>query len=521
MRKVIIIDFGSQYTKLIANVIRNLNAYSEIVLPSYFEKDVPVNPEDEEEGIYILSGGPGDVSKDSKDLQIIEKLKGNSYILGICYGAQLIAHYFGAINYAGDKEFGKTQIRVINSCREPKKNSNTGNIFGGIPENINVWMSHNNSISFTQQKDIKENINILAESDSSIAAFRVYSNIYGLTFHPEVTHCEYGKDILRNFLRIAGCDFGWTPQNKLASIQKRIARIVGQDEYVLVACSGGVDSTVTAKIIQSVIGDRMIAVFINNGLLREGEYEQVKSFLQNIGLNVTGINHSKIFLERLAGITCPKTKRQIIGETFIKLFTEYRNILTQNIVYLGQGTIYPDVIESMGGIKSHHNVGCLPEKMELKLLEPIRELFKDEVREIGVELGIAEDIINRHPFPGPGLAIRLVDTDVTSEKLRILRKADKLFIDKLRDDGYYDKVWQANVELLPVRSVGVKGDKRCYGYVCVLRVITSVNGMTASVFEFPMSYLKEMSGYIVNRVDEISRIVYDITDKPPATIEWE
>ncbi len=510
--KIIIFDFGSQYTQLIARRIRELNVYSEI-LP--FNADLQL---DDSVKAIILSGSPFSVT-DEKALQInLDKFMGKVPVLGICYGAQYIAnHYGGKVQRSNKREYGKAALRQLQS-KDP--------FFKNIAADSQVWMSHGDTIM-----EIPSGFELLAGTDSiDVAVFkseaaRFEKPVYCIQFHPEVTHSLEGKELLRNFVEdIAACDGNWTPASFVKDTVENLRNKIGT-EKVLMALSGGVDSTVGAMLLKKAIGDNLFCFFIDNGLLRKDEYEEVLASYEGMGLNIRGIDSKQLFWDGLANVSDPEKKRKIIGKLFIDVFEEASEQF-ENVTWLGQGTIYPDVIESVSvhgpsvTIKSHHNVGGLPEKLKLKIVEPLRMLFKDEVRKVGKELDIPNAILSRHPFPGPGLAIRILG-DITPEKVSLLQAADEIFIDNLRSSGLYDEVWQAATILLPIQSVGVMGDERTYEKTIVLRAVSSVDGMTAEWSPLPHDFLAKVSSEIINNVKGINRVVYDISTKPPATIEWE
>lgn len=510
--KILIVDFGSQYTQLIARRVRELNVYSEIVP---FNK-IPVI-EQNVKGI-ILSGSPFSVNdKNAPDIDV-EALVAQRPLLGICYGAQLVAKKFGGkVEASSKREYGRANLQVI---------YNKQDIFEGVNNHSQVWMSHGDTIT-----QLPPQFELLASTASiEVAAYRSHNGAFphpliALQFHPEVTHSLEGKLILKNFLtKICGCVGTWTPASFIEESIKEIRQQVG-DEKVVLGLSGGVDSSVAALIMHRAIGKNLYCIFVNNGLLRKNEFEEVLRSYQHLGINVRGVDASAIFLEELKGISDPEQKRKIIGRVFIEVFDREAHKI-ENVKWLAQGTIYPDVIESVSvhgpsvTIKSHHNVGGLPEKLHLKVVEPLRYLFKDEVRKVGEELQLPADILKRHPFPGPGLAIRIIGA-VTADKVRILQEADALFINGLKKHGLYDQVWQAAAILLPVQSVGVMGDERTYENVVALRAVTSNDGMTADWCRLPYTFLAEISNQIINNVKGINRVVYDISSKPPATIEWE
>ena len=507
VEKIIILDFGSQVTQLIGRRLRELNVYCEI---HPFNK-IPAL-DDSVKGI-ILSGSPCSVTAPDAPQVDLRGIKGRLPLLGICYGAQYLAHHYGgSVESAGSREYGRAELEV--KQRDP--------LFDGVPPTSQVWMSHGDTITA-----LPDNSTVLASTRSVInAAYRIYGEkTYAVQFHPEVYHTEYGSRILANFVKtICGCSGDWTPASFIDTTVDTLHRQIGSDKVIL-GLSGGVDSTVAAVLLHKAIGERLHCIFVDNGLLRRNEFTEVLESYRGMGLNVTGVDAGERFLTALAGLTEPEAKRKAIGKTFIDVFeAEARRV--EGARWLAQGTIYPDVIESaaIGGqaakIKSHHNVGGLPEKMNLKIVEPLRMLFKDEVRRVGRALGIPASLIGRHPFPGPSLAIRVLG-EVTFEKLEILRDADKIYIDALRADGLYDKIWQAGTILLPVKSVGVMGDERTYEYTAALRAVTSTDGMTADWYPLPYDFLARVSNDIIRHVRGINRVVYDISSKPPATIEWE
>ena len=507
--KILILDFGSQYTQLIARAVREANVYCEII-PYHHE----VAFEPHLKGI-ILSGSPASVNDEKAPLVNIASLNAQVPVLGICYGAQLTAKCFGGLVAKSNKrEYGRAQLRRIKEDV----------IFKGMDPQSQVWMSHSDSI-----KNLPAGYELLADTDSiPVAAFKKQEQdfpLYGVQFHPEVYHSSQGKTFLKNFLlEICGCKQDWTPAHFITDTVNALRSQIGK-RRVIMALSGGVDSTVAATLIHRAIGDQLTGIFVDNGVLRKDEFNAVLKTYQEIGLPVKGVDASERFYKNLAGQTDPEAKRKAIGSLFIDVFQEEAAQL-ENIELLGQGTIYPDVIESVSvhgpsvTIKSHHNVGGLPEHLHLELVEPLRLLFKDEVRKIGLELGIPPAMIHRHPFPGPGLAIRILG-EVTAERVHLLQAADQVFIQALRDKGLYDAVWQAGVILLPVKSVGVMGDERTYEYTVALRAVTSVDGMTADWAHLPYDFLAHVSNEIINHVKGINRVVYDISSKPPATIEWE
>lgn len=508
MEKILILDFGSQYTQLIARRIRELNVYCEI---TPFNK-IPELTE-EIKGI-ILSGSPYSVLDKNAPIPDFEKIKNKVPILGICYGAQFIAHYYGGkVENSLHREYGRAILTKIDQEET---------LFKDISINTQVWMSHGDTII-----EIPETFKVTASTENiKVAAFKVNDHkIYGIQFHPEVYHTTEGKKLLYNFVvEICGCKQDWTPTSFIDSTVKWIKETV-KDEKVILGLSGGVDSTVAAVLLNKAIGTQLTCIFVNNGLLRKNEYEDVLKSYKDLNLNVLGIDASKRFINALKGITDPEEKRKIIGKTFIEVFEEEAKKI-KDVKWLAQGTIYPDVIESTSvngpsaTIKSHHNVGGLPEKMNLKIIEPLKLLFKDEVRKVGKELNIDPNILNRHPFPGPGLAIRIIG-DVTEEKIKLLQEVDDIYIKGLKEFNLYDKVWQAFAVLLPIQTVGVMGDERTYENVVALRAVTSTDGMTADWAKLPYDFLSIISNKIINNIKGINRVVYDISSKPPATIEWE
>lgn len=508
--KILILDFGSQYTQLIARAVREANVYCEIVP---YHKNVTFEPD--LKGI-ILSGSPFSVNDTHAPEIDVRMLASQRNVLGICYGAQLTAKFFGGrVERSEKREYGRA---ILN-----KQSENI--LLTDVPETSQVWMSHGDSIL-----ELPANATVLATTSSiPVAAYAVNEpgchSIFGLQFHPEVYHSAFGKKMLQNFLyEICGCKGDWTPAHFITDTVAALREQIG-DKRVVMALSGGVDSTVAATLIHKAIGNNLFGIFVDNGVLRKDEFGSVLKTYEQLELNVKGVDARGIFYNALSGLTNPEDKRKAIGKTFIDVFDQEAHSL-EDISFLGQGTIYPDVIESVSvhgpsvTIKSHHNVGGLPETMKLNLVEPLRYLFKDEVRKVGLELGIPHELLFRHPFPGPGLAIRILG-EITEEKVRLLQEADHLYIDGLKKHGLYDKVWQAGAILLPVKSVGVMGDERTYEYTVALRAVTSVDGMTADWAHLPYEFLGEISNEIINRVRGINRVVYDISSKPPATIEWE
>ncbi len=508
MEKIIILDFGSQYTQLIARRLRELNVYCEI---SPFNK-IPALTEDVL-GV-ILSGSPASV-RDANAPQVdLSNIKGKLPLLGICYGAQYLAYNFGGDVFASpSREYGRAELTV--------KDANDL-LMHGLSTKSQVWMSHGDTI---QSLPVGYTV-IASTADVENAAYRIEGEkTWAIQFHPEVYHTTEGTALLRNFVvNICGCHQDWTPENFVESTVRQLREQIGEDNVIL-GLSGGVDSSVAAVLLQRAIGDQLHCIFVDGGLLRYNEYADVLASYRGMGLNVVGVDASERFYADLAGVSDPETKRKIIGRNYVEVFNEVAAKI-ENAKWLAQGTIYPDVVESASvngpaaKIKSHHNVGGLPEDMKLKVVEPLRLLFKDEVRRVGRSLGMAESLIGRHPFPGPGLAIRILG-DITAEKVHILQQVDKIFIDNLRADGLYDKVWQAGAILLPVQSVGVMGDERTYERCVALRAVSSVDGMTADWVHLPYEFLAKTSNEIINKVRGVNRVVYDISSKPPATIEWE
>lgn len=509
--KILIFDFGSQYTQLIARRIRELNVYCEIHPYNQLE----VLEKQDFRGI-ILSGSPFSVLEaDALQFPLRETLERFELpVLGVCYGAQYMAHVFGGkVERSSKREYGRARLDFIEAQNK---------LFRGILSQSQVWMSHGDTIL-----ELPEGFELLANTDSiPVAAFKhKEKEVYGIQFHPEVTHSIDGKILLSNFVvDICGCTQDWTPLSFIEETVQDIRNKVGSDHVVL-GLSGGVDSSVAALLLHKAIGKQLYCIFVNNGLLRYREFESVLDSYKHLGLNVRGVDASSLFYKALVGLSEPEAKRKVIGKVFIDVFQEEASKL-DNVKWLGQGTIYPDVIESVSvhgpsaKIKSHHNVGGLPEKMHLKIIEPLNRLFKDEVRRVGAALELPEAILHRHPFPGPGLGIRILG-DITAEKVEILQKADDIFIRNLKESGLYDSVWQAGVIFLPVQSVGVMGDERTYENVVALRAVTSVDGMTADWCHLPYEFLAKVSNEIINHVKGINRVVYDISSKPPATIEWE
>jgi GMP synthase (glutamine-hydrolysing) len=505
---ILILDFGSQYTQLIARRVREQNVYCEIH-PFY----APLKIDKNVKGV-ILSGSPSSVRDENAPSIDLSSIRGQLPVLGICYGAQLMAGMDGGVVTASSsREYGRAHLSFIEDKNLLMKD---------VCLDSMVWMSHADSISH-----LPANFEVIASTkDVKAAGYKIIGeHSYGIQFHPEVTHSQDGKVLLQNFiLNICKCSQDWTPHIFVDSTVKEIQDTIKNDKVIL-GLSGGVDSSVAAVLIDRAIGKNLYCIFVDNGLLRKDEFENVLSSYKHMGLNVVGVNAKKRFLDALAGVSDPEKKRKIIGKIFIDVFDEEAHKI-QDVKWLAQGTIYPDIIESVSvkgpsaTIKSHHNVGGLPEKMKLKIIEPLKTLFKDEVRVVGAALSIDPAILSRHPFPGPGLAIRILG-DVTAEKVGILQEVDAIFINSLKEFGIYDSVWQAGSIFLPVQSVGVMGDERTYENVVCLRAVSSTDGMTADWCHLPYDLLGKISNEIINKVKGINRVVYDISSKPPATIEWE
>lgn len=506
--KIIILDFGSQYTQLIARRVRELNVYCEI-LPYY---RIP-EPDDTTKGI-ILSGSPYSVTDEKAPAPDLTKVLGKVPLLGVCYGAQYIAkHSGGVVESSETREYGRANLETLD---------NTNPLFKNIDKDCQVWMSHGDTIT-----SLPKGFDVVASTkDVKIAAYHLpIRNVFGIQFHPEVYHTTQGTQMLHNFLfDICGCVPDWSPASFVAATVEELRNTLGNDKVVL-GLSGGVDSSVAALLLHKAIGPNLCCIFVNNGLLRKNEFDSVLDSYKHLGLNVKGVDASERFLKELDGVSEPEAKRKIIGRVFIEVFDEEAHLI-KDVKWLAQGTIYPDVIESVSvngpsvTIKSHHNVGGLPEKMNLKVIEPLKLLFKDEVRRVGKELGLPENILGRHPFPGPGLAIRILG-EITAERVALLQEVDDIFINALKANNLYDSVWQAGVMLLPVKSVGVMGDERTYESVVALRAVQSTDGMTADWVHLPYEFLARVSNEIINKVRGVNRVVYDISSKPPATIEWE
>lgn len=506
--KILIADFGSQYTQLIARRVRELNVYCEIH-PFHNFPAITSSVK----GV-ILSGSPSSVRDINAPFLNLSGIRSHVPILGVCYGAQLLAFQNGGeVVSSHHREYGRALLKKTNSGDD---------LFRNIQMDSTVWMSHGDTIS-----KVPENFIITANTnDVKVAAFKIKDELtYGIQFHPEVTHTEEGISILKNFLiDICHCSQDWTPS---AFADESIALLKAQlgNDHVVLGLSGGVDSSVAAILLHKAIGKNLHCIFVDNGLLRKNEFESVLDSYIHLGLNITGVDAKEEFYKALKNLKDPEEKRKAIGKTFIEIFDREATRITE-VKWLAQGTIYPDIIESVSingpsaTIKSHHNVGGLPEKMNLKIVEPLKSLFKDEVRRVGRELMLSENILNRHPFPGPGLAIRILG-EITKEKIATLQEADDIFISLLKKHNLYDKVWQAGVILMPVQSVGVMGDERTYENAVCLRAVTSVDGMTADWAHLPYTFLAQVSNDIINKVKGINRVVYDISSKPPATIEWE
>lgn len=507
-KNVLILDFGSQYTQLIARRVRELHIYCEIHPFHKLPEDLSVFK------AVILSGSPFSCRNPEAPQPDLSAIKGKIPLLGVCFGAQFMAHNFGGeVASSNTREFGRANLSFIKDGEL---------LFENIPEQSQVWMSHSDSI-----KDLPDHSTRIASTNDVLNAAYKISNedTYGIQFHPEVYHSTDGAQLLENFLvKIAKVPQSWTPSAFVEMTVSELKENVGTSKVIL-GLSGGVDSTVAATLLHKAIGKSLYCIFVNNGLLRKNEFESVLDQYKNMGLNVKGVDATDRFMDALEGITDPEKKRKVIGNAFIEVFDD-ESSLVEDATFLAQGTIYPDVIESISvngpsaTIKSHHNVGGLPDFMKLKVVEPLRMLFKDEVRRVGAEMGIDAKLLGRHPFPGPGLAIRILG-DITREKVRILQEVDAIFIEGLRDWNLYDKVWQAGAILLPVDSVGVMGDERTYEKVVALRAVESTDGMTADWVDLPYNFLQKVSNQIINRVKGVNRVVYDISSKPPATIEWE
>ena len=506
--KVLILDFGSQYTQLIARRVRELFIYCEI----HPFNNPPKNTE--EFNAVILSGSPYSVRSEEAPHPDLSTIRGKLPLLAVCYGAQYLAHFSGgAVKPSNTREYGRANLSFIQSGET---------FFEGVDKGSQVWMSHSDTIDQLPDRGIL----LASTEDVKNAAYCIEGETtFGIQFHPEVYHTTDGKKLLENFLiKIAGVQQDWTPDSFVEMTLKEIRETVG-DQKVILGLSGGVDSTVAAVLLHKAIGPHLQCIFVNNGLLRKNEFETVLNQYEGMGLNVKGVDATDQFLKALTGETDPEKKRKIIGNTFIDVFDD-ESKKTAGVSWLAQGTIYPDVIESISvngpsaTIKSHHNVGGLPDYMKLKLVEPLKTLFKDEVRRVGASIGIDPELLGRHPFPGPGLGIRILG-DITAEKVRMLQEVDAIFINGLKSWNLYDQVWQAGAMLLPVNSVGVMGDERTYEKCVALRAVQSTDGMTADWVDLPYAFLQKMSNEIINKVKVVNRVVYDISSKPPATIEWE
>lgn len=507
-KKILILDFGSQYTQLIARRVRELEVYCEII--PYFQEF-----ETENLAGIILSGSPFSVNDKAAPQVDLDTIVGKLPVLGVCYGAQYLAkQYGGKVENTDKREYGRAMLQTLEDSASV--------LLKGVPNTSQVWMSHGDTI--TQLP--KQAQRTAASKDVANVCFEWKdSPVYGIQFHPEVYHSTEGKKILANFLfEICHCEAEWTSEAFAETSTRQLREQLGDDKVIL-GLSGGVDSTVAAMLLHRAIGKNLICIFVDNGLLRKDEFSTVQKDYEVLGLNVIGVDASEAFLQNLKGVTEPEAKRKAIGNTFIEVF-DREAAKIEGAKWLAQGTIYPDVIESQSvngpskTIKSHHNVGGLPDYMKLKVVEPLRILFKDEVRKVGRSIGLAENFIKRHPFPGPGLGIRILG-EVTAENVRLLQEADAIYINGLVEEGLYDEVWQAGTILLPVQSVGVMGDERTYEKAVALRAVTSTDGMTADWCHLPYEFLARVSNQIINQVRGINRVVYDISSKPPATIEWE
>ncbi len=507
--KILILDFGSQYTQLIARRLREIFVYCEIHPYNHIPQIGP-----DVKGI-ILSGSPCSVNEVGAPEVDLKALQSIGPVLGVCYGAQYMAKINGGLVSKSDhREYGRAQMQIMDA---------NSPLFSGLSMESQVWMSHGDTIM-----ELPKNAKVIAKTDSiPVAAFQLDSSVptYGIQFHPEVYHSTEGTALLKNFAYgMCGCSGDWTPGHFIDDTVENIKKTVGEDQVIL-GLSGGVDSSVAALLLHKAIGKQLHCIFINNGLLRKNEFESVQAAYEQLNLNVIAVDASQQFYDALAGITDPEQKRKAIGRVFVEVFQEESKKIS-NAKWLAQGTIYPDVIESVSvkgpsaTIKSHHNVGGLPEDMHLKVIEPLRSLFKDEVRRVGDAMGLPHEILHRHPFPGPGLGIRILG-DITPNKVRLLQEADAIYMDILKETGWYNNIWQAGAILLPVQSVGVMGDERTYEQVVALRAVSSTDGMTADWVHIPYDILATISNTIINRVRGINRVVYDISSKPPATIEWE
>ncbi|MES2393603.1 MAG: glutamine-hydrolyzing GMP synthase [Acidobacteriota bacterium] len=510
---IVILDFGSQYTQLIARRIREFNVFS-VVLPctASLESILALKPK----GI-VLSGGPSSVYDDSAPKAEVELLQCGLPILGICYGLQFMTYHLGGkVVPAAAREYGHADVQVIEETA----------LFHGLPAELEVWMSHGD-----HAETLAPGFRVIARTANAIAAIADESRkMWAVQFHPEVVHTRMGMEVLKNFaVDICGCSQDWTPEHFIATTVAKIREQVGETGHAICGLSGGVDSSVAAVLVARAIGDRLTCIFVNNGVLRKDEFAKVQTTMRDeLHLNVVAVDASERFLGKLAGVSDPEKKRKVIGNEFVAVFDDEaaKLVAGEGVAWLVQGTLYPDVIESVSVhgpshvIKSHHNVGGLPENMKLKLIEPLRDLFKDEVRRIGRDLQMPEEILERQPFPGPGLAVRILG-EVTPERVAILQEADAICVEEIKKAGYYRKVWQSFAVLLPVKSVGVMGDQRTYAYTCAIRAVESEDGMTADWAALPYELLRAISSRIVSEVRGINRVVYDITSKPPGTIEWE
>lgn len=505
---ILILDFGSQYTQLIARRIRELNVYCEI---HPYNKIPELTPNIK--GV-ILSGSPHSVREENPPKPELDNIKGKLPLLGVCYGAQYLAHFFGGeVGRSSSREYGRANLNFVN---------NANPLFAGISDHSQVWMSHADTIL-----SVPDSYEIVASThDVKVAGYAINGeSTFGIQFHPEVYHSSEGMQLIRNFVYdICGCKGSWTSESFIDTTVAELKEKLGNDRVVL-GLSGGVDSSVAAVLLHKAIGKKLFCVFVDNGLLRKNEFENVLDSYKHMGLNVIGVNAKQQFYDALAGLSDPEKKRKAIGKVFIDVFDQEAHKI-EDVKWLGQGTIYPDIIESISvkgpsaTIKSHHNVGGLPDFMKLQVVEPLKSLFKDEVRRVGKALGMEDALLGRHPFPGPGLAIRILG-DITPEKVAILQEVDAIFINGLKSSGLYDQVWQAGAIFLPVQSVGVMGDERTYENVVALRAVSSTDGMTADWCHLPYEFLAKVSNDIINKVKGVNRVVYDISSKPPATIEWE
>ena len=506
--QILILDFGSQYTQLIARRVREMNVYCEI---HPFNKIPEISKN--VKGV-ILSGSPHSVREENPLRPDLTNIKGSIPLLGVCYGAQLLAHFYGGeVGRSSSREYGRANLNYVDAINP---------LFKGISNQSQVWMSHADTIL-----SVPENYRIIASThDVKVAGYAIDGeSSWGIQFHPEVYHSTEGAHLLNNFVKdICGCSGSWTSDSFIESTVAELKQKIGNDKVVL-GLSGGVDSSVAAVLLNKAIGTNLHCIFVDNGLLRKNEFESVLDSYKHMGLNVKGVDAKRRFYDALKDISDPEAKRKAIGKAFVDVFDDESKTIT-DAKWLGQGTIYPDVIESLSvngpsaTIKSHHNVGGLPDYMKLSVVEPLRSLFKDEVRRVGKALGINDSLIGRHPFPGPGLAIRILG-DITPEKVELLQNVDSIFIEGLKSAGLYDSVWQAGAILLPIQSVGVMGDERTYEKVVALRAVSSTDGMTADWCHLPYDFLAKVSNDIINKVKGVNRVVYDISSKPPATIEWE